>query len=329
MIWRPGRGGIARRKNNSMVEISNNEYQGLQQKLEQIKESEERLKIIFELAPDAYYLNSLHGVFIDGNKAAEELTGYTRQELIGKNFLQLSLLSAEQIPRAAASLAQNARGKATGPDGFILTRKDGTRVDVEIHTHPVKIKGQSLVLGIARNISERKQARDALKDSEKKFRMIFETVDEGILLLDRHGTILDVNPKLLTLAGFNHAEIAGKNITQVLPLINIDIPPVLAAFKNVFLSGKPAWASEWSFHDKTGKKIFVLARPSIIKKHGKFTGLLVVLEDISKHKEAEARLKEQMAELEQFYKAAIGRELKMAEMEEEIKELKQQIKTTK
>ncbi len=54
------------------------------------RSSEERLKILFESAPDAYYLTDLKGTIIDGNKAAEELLGYKREELIGKNFIVLA-----------------------------------------------------------------------------------------------------------------------------------------------------------------------------------------------------------------------------------------------
>ena len=112
--------------------------------------------ILFESAPDAMYLNDLVGNFVDGNLAAERITGYNRDELIGKNFLKLNLLSVSQIPKAALLLAKNASGLPTGPDVFSLNRKDGKQVDVEIRTYPLKIKGRDLILGIARDISSRR-----------------------------------------------------------------------------------------------------------------------------------------------------------------------------
>ena len=130
---------------------------------ENLKNSEERLKILFEFAPDAYYLNDMEGNFGDGNKAAEELIGYKREELIGKNFLELEILPQEQISMAAEGLLKNSQGFATGPDEYILNRKDGGQVQVEIRTFPVKIAGETLALGIARDIAERKQAEEELK----------------------------------------------------------------------------------------------------------------------------------------------------------------------
>ena len=140
---------------------------------EELRSSEERLRILFEYAPDAYYLSDLKGNFVDGNKAAEEITGYKRDELIGKSFLKLKLLSPRQIPKAAALLTKNALGLSTGPDEFILNWKDGNQVPVEIRTFPVKIKGQTLVLGIARDITERKRMEHDLKERVKELQCLY------------------------------------------------------------------------------------------------------------------------------------------------------------
>ena len=130
---------------------------------EAMRDSEERLKILFESAPDAYYLNDLEGRFVDGNRAAGEISGYKREELIGQSFLSLKLLSPDEISKAAVLLARNAQGEATGPDEFTLNRKDGSQVTVEIRTFVVRITGEVLVLSIARDISERKRMGEALQ----------------------------------------------------------------------------------------------------------------------------------------------------------------------
>jgi diguanylate cyclase (GGDEF)-like protein/PAS domain S-box-containing protein len=130
---------------------------------EELRDSEERLKILFDYAPDAYYISDLKGNFIDGNIAAERLIGYKREELIGKSFLKLKLLSIGDIPKAAKLLAKNLMRLPTGPDEFVLNRKDNTKVTVEISTYPVKIKGKTLTLGIARDITERKKMEGELE----------------------------------------------------------------------------------------------------------------------------------------------------------------------
>lgn len=139
---------------------------------EELRNSEERLKIIFEYAPDAYFLYDLKGVFIDGNRAAEAAIGYKRKELIGKNFLKLNLLTPRQLPRAAMLITRSAMGKSTGPEEFILNRRDGSQVTMEISTFPVKIKDQTHVLGIARDITERRRTEEELLKMQK-----FESVE--------------------------------------------------------------------------------------------------------------------------------------------------------
>ncbi len=130
-----------------------------------LSSSEERLRILFEFAPDPYYLNDLKGTFIDGNRAAEAMVGYKKEELVGKSFLKLNLLPLQQIPKAAALLAKNALGKPTGPDEFTLNRKDGTKIPVEISTFPIEVDGRTLVLGIARDISGRKRVTEELREA--------------------------------------------------------------------------------------------------------------------------------------------------------------------
>ncbi len=164
-----------------------------------LKLSEERLKLIFELAPDAYYLSDFKGNFIDGNKAAEELTGYNRDELIGQSFLNLKLLKPSQIPRAAKLLALNILGKSTGPDEFVLNRKDGTSVFVEISTHPVKIGNKGLVLGIARDITRRKEIEEEKKQLKESLQRAEKMEAIGKLA---GGVAHDLNNVLTALVGY-------------------------------------------------------------------------------------------------------------------------------
>jgi len=140
-----------------------------------LEDSEKRFKTLFEYAPDAYYLNDIKGTFIDGNIAAEKITGYKKEELIGKSFLKLKLLPQSQLAKAAAELAKHALRKATMPEEYQLIRKDGTKVQVEIAAYPIKIKGKSQVLGIARNITARKAAEEKEKSLTADLKFLSES----------------------------------------------------------------------------------------------------------------------------------------------------------
>ena len=181
---------------------------------EELKNSEERLKILFDYAPDAYYTNNSKGIFIDGNKAAEKLIGYKREELIGKSFLKLKLLSVKDMSKVAKALAKNIMGQPTGPDEFVLNRKDNSKVTVEISTYPVKIKGKTLVLGIARDITERKKAEKALADSEEKYRTVFESTGTATLIVEEDTTIVNANKECERVAGYAVSQLVGKSWTK-------------------------------------------------------------------------------------------------------------------
>ncbi len=157
-----------------------------------IKDSEERLKILFESAPAAYYLHDLKGNIIDGNKAAEALMGYQREELIGKHFAKLNLISLKELPRAAKNLAKNALGQSTVPEEFNLTRKDGSTVPVEIRAHPVKMKGKTVVLGIARDITERKQAEKSVQQRNSELEFLNRIGQTLVSTLDLERMLVDV-----------------------------------------------------------------------------------------------------------------------------------------
>jgi len=154
---------------------------------EAIRLSEERFRTIFELAPAALYLNDLQGNFIDGNRAAEEITGYRKEELVGKSFLTLNLLSPDQARKAGDLLLRNARGESTGPDVLILQRRDGREVIAEVTTHPVSFRGGVAVLGIARDVTEwrrnEQRLRLALEEREVMLREIHHLVKNNIQIV--------------------------------------------------------------------------------------------------------------------------------------------------
>ena len=161
-------------------------------------ESEKRFQTIFEYAPDAYYVNDLKGNIVAGNLAAEKIVGRPREELIGRNMRELGLLSKEHLPRAGKMLVDNLRGKSTGPDWFPLKRSDGSVVDVEITTHPVTLDDQALVLGIARDVSERNVIEQNLISAHENLKRVLEGIDAHVYVSDmKTFEILYMNQKMI------------------------------------------------------------------------------------------------------------------------------------
>jgi two-component system, cell cycle sensor histidine kinase and response regulator CckA len=210
-----------------------------------LRESEERFRKIFDFAPDPYFLIDVQGRFLDGNLAAEEMIGYEKAELIGKTFLEVAILLPEQIPVAFELLKASARGKPTGPNELGLVRKDGQPVDVEIRTFPIQMEEKTVVLGIARDISERKRSEEALRESEERYRSLFENMPEGLAYCQmffedgkpQDFVYLDVNDSFERLTGLK--EVVGKKVTEVIPGIRESNPELFEVYGRVALTGNP------------------------------------------------------------------------------------------
>ncbi len=242
---------------------------------ETLKESEERFKILFEYAPDAYYLSDLKGTLIDGNRAAEEMIGYKKEELIGKSFLKLDLLPVAHISKAAKLLARNALGKATGPDEFILRRQDGSRVSVEISTYPVKIQDKTVVLGIARDVSKRKRSEEELQAYKEHLKLIYENVNEVIIRMDGNGKIIDVNSKVEDIFDYNRKEVLGKNFYTFGFITPKDLLKVAQFFIEI-VDGKISPVIEFESRRKDGSSISIKANVSVIKKKSEVEEFVII-----------------------------------------------------
>ena len=258
-----------------------------------LRSSEERLSLLFQYAPDAYYLSDLKGNFVDGNKAAEELTGYKKDELVGKSFLKLKLLSRKQMPKAAKLLARNALGKPTGPDEFTLNRKDGTQVTVELRTFPMNIKGKTLVLGIARDITEREKKEREVRENKEKFERLFMDNPEAAVYVDSDFHVLDANPRFQKLFGYSLDKIRGRHINDiVVPEDKLAEAEVLDKKAN---NGYVYHETIRKRKDRSLVPVSISAAPITIE--DKIVGFVGVYKDIGQLRRAEGELKDTLEKL--------------------------------
>ena len=245
-----------------------------------LKSSEEKLNIIFEAAPDAIFLSDLKGTISDGNKAVEELLGYKIEDLIGKNYLKLKLLSPKELSKAAKIIAQSLLGKKTGPEEFIMNRKNGATVVAEISTHPVKIGSKKYILGIARNITERKIAEDEIKQAVINWQTTFDAIDDIVMLLKPDHEIIAVNKAGIKALGKTQEEIIGQKCYKLVH--NTDAPiedcPCEASLKT-----KTKCQGEYSQFNL----IYDLISYPIYDDKNEIKGLTHIVKDITRRKRTE------------------------------------------
>ncbi|MFA6241992.1 MAG: PAS domain S-box protein, partial [Candidatus Hydrogenedentales bacterium] len=184
---------------------------------EALRESEERFRASFEFAPDATTLNTRDGMYVDCNKATEALLGYSREEMVGHSILEFGIFDEEQLP-FLNEVARNTKvGMGVYTHEVIVRRKSGERLTIELHAHPIRLQGRDLILGIGRDVTQRRAMEEALRASEARNRAMLSAVPDLIFVLDASCRFLDVHASGPMALLVSAKRFAGKHVCEVLP----------------------------------------------------------------------------------------------------------------
>lgn len=261
---------------------------------EALKKSEERFRALFEYAPDAYYLNDMNGTFIDGNRAAERVTGYRREEIIGKSMLRLKLIRLSQVPKAAALLARNRMGLPTGPEEFTIRRKDGKEVPVEIITHPIELGGRKVALGIARDITERKKAEEKIMESENRRLSVMDNMMEGCQIIGFDWKYLYLNRTAVRDARKPQKELLGHTIMKCYP--GIEKTKMFGVLKKCMKSRRTySMLNEFKYTDGSKGWFELSIQPSV-------EGIFILSKEVTDRKKAEEEVAKSHEKVSDAYK---------------------------
>jgi PAS domain S-box-containing protein len=178
-----------------------------------LRESEMRYRALVEQAGDAFFVHDFEGRFTEVNQRACDSLGYSRQEL-----LQMGVLDVEQDFDLKSAQAEWARIQPGVP--FTLhghqRRKDGSVIPVEVRFGCFVWGGRRLFLGLARDITEREQARQALLESNQRFSLLFEKAAFAVSLSRLpDGVLVDVNEAFEKAFGFTRQEALGRTILEL------------------------------------------------------------------------------------------------------------------
>lgn len=176
-----------------------------------IRESEERFRTLVEQATDAIFLHAADGTVVDLNRRAADGLGYTRDEVVGGAFRQFDpFLPPAEHARLLAELGTDRHAGKLIHFETRHRRKDGTAFPVEVRMSLVELNGRTHRMSIARDVTERKRAEDALRASEQRFRAIFDQTLQLSGLLSPDGTLLEANRTALEVGGVDPAEAIGR-----------------------------------------------------------------------------------------------------------------------
>lgn len=192
---------------------------------EATQEQANLLERLYESLPDGVVLTSGSGEILRVNAQAEKLFGYSRDELLGRPVEMLipdRFQAGHVAQRQAYHRDPHLRPMGAGLELY-ARRKDGTEFPVDIMLSPFEAKEGRLVVAVVRDITERKQAADALRHSEERLRSIVETVkDYAILTLDPEGRVTSWNRAAERIKGYHAGEIIGKHFSRFYPPEDIE-----------------------------------------------------------------------------------------------------------
>ena len=176
-----------------------------------LKESEEKYRAAFMTSPDAVNINSMEGVYFDINEGFTALTGFTREDVIGRLSTEIQIWA---VPEDRARLVDGLKRSGFVENLESVFRcRDGTLKTGLMSARVINLNGLPHMLSITRDISGKKETEDRLKSSERRFKAIFEQAADGILIGNREGIITDANVNMTALTGYSRDELIGKNIT--------------------------------------------------------------------------------------------------------------------
>ncbi len=229
-----------------------------------LRESEERYRELFENAKDAIYVHDLKGIYLKVNRAAERLSGYSREEIVGHNFFEF--VAQEHIKVVSESFCDKLNQEGETSYEVDVIAKDGRRVPVEVSSRAIYENGKIVgVQGMARDITERKLAQDALQMFSRQLIEAQEDERRRIAreLHDQIGQILTaVKMNLHTVQQFCNGSEAGvfvkdniEAVDEALRLVrdlSVDLrPPVL---DDLGLVTALRWYAD-RYHIRTGLNI--------------------------------------------------------------------------
>ncbi|UCD83224.1 MAG: PAS domain S-box protein [Deltaproteobacteria bacterium] len=253
---------------------------------EELRESEERYRNLVENSQDSIVIMDMKGNVEFANRATEELTGYSQEEGIGMNIRKVTPLKYWPI-----SLAKLREAKSSKPITYfesVVKRKDGKVIPVESGGQAIFKGGKPVgIQAITRDISERKQAEESVRNAATEWKNTFDTMPDIVMLLDRDQRIVRANKALAADLGLPFEEILGQKCYRLLHRTNA--PPDFCLSARA-ITDRKEYAVE--MHDDRREKDFHVSATPFLDSSGKLVGAVHVMRDITELKKVQQKLRE-------------------------------------
>ncbi|RPH96610.1 PAS domain S-box protein [candidate division KSB1 bacterium] len=271
---------------------------------EALRQSEERFRLAFHTSPDAININRLNdGAYVDINEGFTLTTGYSREDVIGRSSLEAEIwVDPADRSRLVKGLREvgvvrNLEAKFRMKDGRVRAGLMSARV--------ILLNGEPHILSITRDIDELIKAEEAVRESERRYRLLADNANDLITRHDIEAKFLYVSPACYALLGYLPEELLGKSALEI---IHPEDQQRIIELHGRNLSGQPTTPVEYRALHKDGRYVwFECSSRGVLSEDGSFIEVIVVNRDVTARKLAEAERERIEAELrlseERFFKA--------------------------
>jgi PAS domain S-box-containing protein len=271
-------------------------YPELQQQMEELK----RFRALLDHTNDIIFLLDLpSGRIVDINESTLKQLRYTRPEMLEMVITDIiPQYESNKMRKLLINLQET--GAAEGKKNITTTflKKSGGQIPVEISISKVKFSKVLYAVMVSRDITERNEAQEALKQSEQKYRVLFESSPDFIALIDMEGKIIDIN-KSIGHIPLSKEELIGKTFTE------IGILPEDGSKHSEFVGKMLENGNtpiELKIVDENGKIYFMESYTALLRKDKDNSAIQIIGHDITRRKKAEKQIKQSLKEKEVLLK---------------------------
>ena len=255
---------------------------------EALRESEEKFRTIFDKASDGILIaDAITKKFLQGNATICSMLGYTKEEI--ESLTVYDIHPPKEISHVLDEFEKQVKGEIALAEALPVLRRDGSIFYADIGTSPAIIGGLHCLFGIFRDITDRKRAEEALRESEERFRRIFEEGPFGMILANPDYTIVMANKAFCGLLGYSEQELAGQSIADI--TCEEDREKNRESSGQLFAGSIPLIRLEKRYVRKDGGIVWANITASAI--HGKGGNVLyglVIIEDLTGSKKAAEKI---------------------------------------
>jgi len=249
------------------------------------------LASIVECSDDAIHAVNLDGTIVSWNRGAEKLFGYSPQDIVGKSIAILAPQGrGEEVAHFLEAVAQ---GDSVAPFETVLRAKDGREVDVALSISPIRNANGDVVgaSATAHDIRVRIEARRKLRESEERFRDLFEHAPSGICVAGLDGRFIKVNAAFCQMTGYTEQELLATSFDKLIH--PDDLEPSLQLRKTLFRDPDRSLEVETRYFHRSGRLVWGRMRVSVLRSQdGGPPCFIGHVEDITERKRAEQALRE-------------------------------------